>query len=127
MYFRFDFFQFFANLADNGNDRIPVETNTGGAFLQFVGPGQGGKGVDDSIQRAFTISVVGGFLFCPLQSFGFFPGVEPFIGGLLDGIGEEASFVAPWGIAITPDGRDLWVSDAGSRGQDQIRRIVLDR
>ncbi len=45
---------------------------------------------------------------------------------LLDGIGEEASFVAPWGIAITPDGRELWVSDAGSRGQDQIRRIVLD-
>ena len=46
---------------------------------------------------------------------------------LRDGVGEAASFVAPWGIAITPDGRKLWVSDAGTQGQDQIRRIQLGR
>jgi hypothetical protein len=42
-----------------------------------------------------------------------------------DGVGEEASFLNPWGLAISPDGRELWVQDVGP-ATDIIRRIDLD-
>ena len=46
--------------------------------------------------------------------------------GSLDGVGEAASFAFPWGLAISSDGGELWVSDAGP-GFDTIRRIDLGR
>ena len=41
-----------------------------------------------------------------------------------DGVGEEAAFGFPWGLAISRDGRELWVSVVGVT-YDRIRKIEL--
>lgn len=44
-----------------------------------------------------------------------------------DGVGQDASFEAPWGLAVSPDGSVLWVVDVGSSPRALIRRIDLGR
>ncbi len=84
----FQFSGFFGDLGQHMASVGPVESHTGGTFLQFVGAQQGGQVSSYAVQRAFL------FLACAFSGFDGFPIAGLLIGGLVAGFIAEHMRVA---------------------------------